>query len=1032
MPKGTLVMNVTARDMDGVDLNAKISYSISSGDGLGIFSVNDRGSIHTLTQLDAESKDFYWLTLCAQDNAIVPLSNCVKVYIKVENENDNIPLTTKPVYYVNVTEGSSGKNDIIQLKAIDPDRNSTQKITYNIISGNLVGYFDIDPHTGVLKTTERKLDRENQAEHILEVSISDNGNPVLMSTTRVVISVLDINDNSPVFDQRVYKIQVPSTIHVNESIFQVHAIDNDDGENARITYSIKSGKKKNKFRIDSISGHIFMTKPLEADSEYEISVKAEDNGIPKKSQTTLVNIVFIPIAASSPNAPSILTKSTNNIVDLTENDKPGFLVTQILAVDEDNDQLWFNISGGNDGNHFYIGRDTGNVLLSKYLDYETQTFYNLSISVTDGSNTVHTTLFIKVVDTNDNVPQFTKEIYHVNISENIDEESVIMQLHATDKDEDKKLFYHLHATQDPSSLTLFRIDSISVESRSSSSIFYDIIDGNDNDSFRINPSTGVIVINNNVDYEMNKLFNLTIKGTNMASESSCQNIIVHVLDTNDNPPKFLENEYIGTISESANLGSYVQMVDDNKKRHLALNVHDPDVGFNGMLQYKIIDDLASNTFKIDSSTGAIKILRSLDYERNTNYSFLVSVSDMGKPSLYSNTKAHVIILVSNVNDCPPVFKTRDHNVTLFLPTFENVYVTQIAADDADNDIIRYDIVDGNNQECFQIHPLTGVLTTRNLEFNYNDYVLHVRASDGLYSTIILVNIKLLPVVNSNFVFQKKIYEFSAVENTTKVVTIGLTNVIGNTLNENVEYRILNPTDMFEIGITSGAIKTTGLIFDREQQDMYKLFVEAKSSSDDTGVHRATTSVYISVLDINDNCPLFVNMPYYASVSVGYTKGSVIMQVKAIDLDSGENGEVRYELRKGNGELFKVDRKTGELSIKQSIEGHNRKYDLTVAAYDGAVVTCSTEVPVQIKVIDRSMPVFEKQFYSVSVKEDVEMYSALFVSIQADSPLNRKLIYTTSSDNANQYFEIDYRTGSLSWVTIINFKMQCFYFSQRLE
>lgn len=227
--------------------------------------------------------------------------------------------------------------------------------------------------------------------------------------------------------------------------------------------------------------------------------------------------------------------------------------------------------------------------------------------------------------------------------------------------------------------------------------------------------------------------------------------------------------------------------------------------------------------------------------------------------------------------------------------------------------------------------------------------MHIRASDGLYSSIILINIKLLPVVNSNFVFQKKMYEFSAVENTTKVVTIGLTNVIGNTLNENVEYRILNPTDMFEIGITSGAIKTTGLIFDRELQDMYKLFVEAKSSNDDTGVHRATTSVYISVLDINDNCPLFVNMPYYASVSVGYTKGSVIMQVKAIDLDSGENGEVRYELRKGNGELFKVDRKTGELSIKQSIEGHNRKYDLTVAAYDGAVVTCSTEVPVQIKV-----------------------------------------------------------------------------------
>ncbi|XP_062134609.1 LOW QUALITY PROTEIN: fat-like cadherin-related tumor suppressor homolog [Drosophila sulfurigaster albostrigata] len=1201
MPKGTFVMNVTARDLDGVDLNAKISYSITGGDGLGIFSVNDRGEIHTLTQLDAETKDSYWLTLCAQDNAIVPLSNCVKVYIEVENENDNIPLTTKPVYYVNVTEGSPGKHEIIQLKAIDPDRDTSQKITYNIISGNLVGYFDMDPHTGILRTTERRLDRENQAEHILEVSISDNGSPSLTSTTRVVVSVLDINDNSPVFDQRVYKIQVPSTLKVNESIFQVHAIDNDEGENARITYSIKSGKKKEQIRIDGLSGHIFITKPLEADAEFEFNVKAEDNGTPKKSQTTVVNILVIPIAANSPNAPKILPKSVNSIVDLTENDKPGFLVTQILAVDEDNDQLWFNISRGNEGNHFYIGRDTGNVLLSKYLDYETQTSYNLSISVTDGSNIVHTNLFVKVVDTNDNVPQFTKEVYHVNISENIEEESVIMQLHATDKDEDKKLFYHLHATQDPSSLTLFRIDSISgnviviqkldfektsqhiliafvkdqgtpqkrnyakiivnvhdhndhypefttkiiqskvpesaavgsklvqvtaidrdsgqnaelrysiisgnvgstfdidpifgtisltdtldinkmqeymlqikatdlgkpplssqvpvhiiitmsdndppkffanlvsleifenlsigsfvtqVEARSSSSVFFDIIDGNDKESFRINPSTGVIVINNNVDYEVNKLFNLTIKGTNMASASSSQNIIVHVLDVNDNIPKFLETEYIGTVSESASIGSYVHMTDENKKRHLALSVYDPDVGFNGMLEYKIMDDLASSLFKIDSTTGAIKILRGLDYETNTNYSFSVSVSDMGKPRLHSNTKAHVVILVTNVNDCPPVFKDRDHNVTLFLPTFENVFVTKIAAVDADHDIVRYDIVDGNNQECFQVHPLTGVITTRRVEFNYNEYVLHVRASDGLYSTILLVNIKILPIVNSNFIFQKKIYEFSAFENTTKVVTIGLTNVIGNTLNENVEYRILNPTDMFEIGITSGAIKTTGQIFDREQQDMYKLFIEARSSTfsmDDTSVRRATTSVYISVLDINDNCPIFVNMPYYASVSVGHTKGSVIMQVKAIDLDSAENGEVRYELRKGNGELFKVDRKTGELSIKQSIEGHNRKYELTVAAYDGAVISCSTEVPVQIKVIDRSMPVFEKQFYSVSVKEDVEMYSALFVSIQADSPLKRKLIYTTSSEDINQYFEIDYRTGSLYVVNELDYE-----------
>ncbi|XP_015050872.2 fat-like cadherin-related tumor suppressor homolog isoform X1 [Drosophila yakuba] len=1202
-PKGTFVMNVTARDMDTVDLNSKITYSITGGDGLGIFAVNDQGSITSLSQLDAETKNFYWLTLCAQDCAIVPLSNCAEVYIQVENENDNIPLTDKPVYYVNVTEASVENVEIITLKAYDPDIDPTKTITYNIVSGNLVGYFEIDSKTGLIKTTERKLDRENQAEHILEVAISDNGSPVLSSTSRIVVSVLDINDNGPEFDQRVYKVQVPSSAAVNQSIYQVHAIDSDSGENGRITYSIKSGKGKNKFRIDSQRGHIHIAKPLDSDNEFEIHIKAEDNGIPKKSQTARVNIVVVPVNPDSQNAPLIVRKTSENVVDLTENDKPGFLVTQILAVDDDNDQLWYNISNGNEDNTFYIGQDNGNILLSKYLDYETKQSYNLTISVTDGTFTTFTNLLVQVIDINDNPPQFAKDVYHVNISENIEEESVIMQLHATDRDEDKKLFYHLHATQDPSSLALFRIDSISgnvivtqrldfektaqhilivfvkdqgapgkrnyakiivnvhdhndhhpeftakiiqskvpesaaigsklaevraidrdsghnaeiqysiitgnvgsvfeidptfgvitlagnlninkiqeymlqvkavdlgnpplssqipvhiivtmsendpprfstnniaieifenlpigtfvtqVTARSSSSIFFNIISGNIHESFRINPSTGVIVINGNIDYESIKVFNLTVKGTNMAAESSCQNIIIHILDANDNIPYFVQNEYVGELSESAAIGSYVLKVYDSSKDHLTLQVKDADVGVNGMVEYHIIDDLANKFFKVDSTTGAIELLRQLDYETNAGYTFDVTVSDMGKPKLHSTTTAHVTIRVINVNDCPPVFNERELNVTLFLPTFENVFVRQVSAKDADNDTLRFDIVDGNANECFQIEKYTGIITTRNFELlnneNNRDYTLHVRASDGIFSAILIVKIKVLSAIDLNFSFQRESYRFSAYENNTKVATIGLVNVVGNSLNENVEYRILNPTQLFDIGISSGALKTTGVIFDREVKDLYTLFVEAKSELYDgmnSNVRRAVTFIDISVLDVNDNCPLFVNMPYYATVSIDDPKGTIIMQVKAVDLDSAENGEVRYELKKGNGELFKLDRKTGELSIKQHVEGHNRNYELTVAAYDGAITPCSSDAPLQVKVIDRSMPVFEKQFYTVNVKEDVEMYSALSVSIEAESPLGRSLIYTISSDS--QSFEIDYNTGSIFVVNELDYE-----------
>lgn len=62
--------------------------------------------------------------------------------------------------------------------------------------------------------------------------------------------------------------------------------------------------------------------------------------------------------------------------------------------------------------------------------------------------------------------------------------------------------------------------------------------------------------------------------------------------------------------------------------------------------------------------------------------------------------------------------------------------------------------------------------------------------------------------------------------------------------------------------------------------------------------------------------------------------ALVIQVHAVDMDSGDNGEVRYELKKGHGELFKVCRKTGEISLKQNLEGHNREYQLTIAAYDG--------------------------------------------------------------------------------------------------
>lgn len=247
-------------------------------------------------------------------------------------------------------------------------------------------------------------------------------------------------------------------------------------------------------------------------------------------------------------------------------------------------------------------------------------------------------------------------------------------------------------------------------------------------------------------------------------------------------------------------------------------------------------------------------------------------------------------------------------------------------------------------------PLDDCYTHSNVDRIGAFYKLQVRVTDGTFSNVATVLVNVETSENSGLVFQKAIYEGSIMENSTKITTVTVVNVIGSALNEHIEFRLLNPTDMFRIGLTSGVIETTGKRFDRELQQNYELVVEARSYAPYREQPRvAHVIVNVTILDINDNCPMFVNLPYYAIVSVDAARGSVITKVHALDADSYENGEVRYEMKRGHGELFKVDRKTGEVTLKQTLEGHNRDFELLIAAYDGGITPCSTDVTVHVKV-----------------------------------------------------------------------------------
>ncbi|XP_023314181.1 fat-like cadherin-related tumor suppressor homolog isoform X1 [Trichogramma pretiosum] len=1258
-PVGSLVTQVRAKDADAPGIDSRISYSIRGGDGVGLFGIDDEGNIKTKAVLDVETKNGYWLTVYAQDHGVVPLSSKLQVYVEVLDENDNTPLTELPVYYPSVLENSPAGVSVVQIRAFDRDV-TPQQFTFSISSGNAEGYFLINSTSGLITTSGRKLDRENQAEHILEVTVRDDGRPALSSTTRVVVQVEDVNDHGPMFEEKFYIVQIPASppnldkplFQKNERnrnaraggdaltspgnsetaniagagggseivemsvdallengtwetfspdsltgdrIFRVLAHDEDIGKNGKIQYSIKSGKGKGKFKIHPNTGMVYSQKGFEAGQEFDMIIKASDEGEPPRSHQARISVQVVETPRDSPNAPQF--KSQNQSVEVTESDQVGYLVALMQATDKDGDTLWYDIVDGDPRDEFVIGRDNGNVLLAKQLDWETQKSYVLTVAVTDGVNEARTQLRVKVIDINDHRPEFSEPLYRVQISENLVERGErVLQLHAEDADEDKRVFYSLHNAQNQASLRLFHVDSITgaltlnepldretieehvltvmvkdqgtppkrnyarvlvtvhdhndhaplfiseivqakvyetapigtevvqvvavdwdrgdnarlsysmtsgnvgnvfsidaelgiirvareldlassseyillvkatdhgspplassipvhvmvtmadnaaprfvkqpgnngelaaeiyeneppgsfvkhLEARATSSLQYYIVEGNIDEAFFVNPSTGVITTQDRLDYEKLKFYNLTIEATSMAGSAARCNVIVHVLDRNDNVPRFLQAIYTGQISEAASIGSLV-FSSNSTSSPLVIKAEDADSELNALLNYDIVEELPRKFFHIDSSTGAIRTVMLLDHETIPSFEFHVKVSDLGKPRLSSETTAKVLIAVTDVNDCPPKFRQSEYNATVLVPTWRNVAVVKLEAFDPDTTnalpgqtSLRYDIIDGNQAQAFQINSQTGALTISNPENMAASYLLHVRASDGKYSSVAQVNINVENSENSGLVFQKDSYEGTVLENSTKITTVAVLHVLGTVLNEHVVFTILNPTDLFVIGQTSGAISTTGVRFDRESCDRYELVVEAKSLVPKKRV--AHVIVNVTVLDINDNCPIFVNLPYYAVVSVDAQKSDVIMKVHAVDLDSGDNGEVRYELKKGYGELFKVARKTGEISLKQNLEGHNREYQLTIAAYDGGISPCSVEVPVNLKVIDRSMPVFDKQFYSVSVLESIEVHSPLSVAIQAESPLNRKLIYSITKGNDFEEFALDFNTA----------------------
>lgn len=628
--------------------------------------------------------------------------------------------------------------------------------------------------------------------------------------------------------------------------------------------------------------------------------------------------------------------------------------------------------------------------MARELDFTFVGRYILTVRATDGGNpalSATATARIAISLSNFSNPRFSQVEYQAEIPENV-----------------------------PVGAFVTNITAISP-----SGLIYDIVQGNNEKTFKINRYTGIIVTQKSLDFETTASYILVIHAVNMAGIVSNVTLNIEVIDKNDNPPIFQQLFYSGSISEAAPINSVVLGEDGSP---LMIQATDSDRNQNSLLVFQIVEDMAKLFFTVDSGTGSIRSIANLDYETFSEFYFHVNVRDSGNPELVAESPAKVLIKVININDSPPRFSQYTYDTVVLLPTYSGIEILRVEASDPDMRINSIYYFADTSLEPFAINPSTGILTVKNSKLSQDRYGFNIKASDGRYTCTALVTVIVREAMDSGLLFSQPSYSSSVLENTSNISTLMVVNVIGNHLNEPIKYAVLNAGIHFKIGPTSGVIQTTGNLFDREDQEIYNLVVQASREYDWLRVARVI--VRVQVEDINDNAPEFVGLPYYAAVQVDAQIGSSIFQVSATDLDKGMNGIVFYELVDDH-EYFVLNSSTGELTLQRSFvtEMFNIEYLLVIIARDAGYPSLFTAVELSVTVVNKAMPVFDKSFYGISVREDIPV-STPILKINAVSSIGQSIIYTIVNWDPFLQFDIGFESGVIRVILPLDFETTPYY------
>ncbi|XP_076411155.1 protocadherin beta-8-like [Peromyscus maniculatus bairdii] len=445
-------------------------------------------------------------------------------------------------------------------------------------------------------------------------------NPVQFFQTDLQIT--DINDHAPEFPHREMLLKIPENVQPG-TVFPLKAAqDSDIGSNAVQNYTVNPNLHFHVVTQSRADGskypELVLDRALDREEQPELTLTltAVDGGSPPRSGITTVRIEVVDI---NDNAPQFVQSLYE--VQVPENSPLNALIVTVSARDLDvgpyGNIAYSLFQGGGVSQPFVIDEVTGEIRLSKQLDFETVRYYNVEIAATDGGGlSGKCTVSVQVLDVNDNAPELTISTLTSPIPEN-SPEAVVVVFSVFDLD-----------SGDNGRMVCSIQNEFPFLLKSAFENYY------------------TLVTEGALDRESSAEYNITITVTDMGTPrlTTQHTITVQVSDVNDNAPAFTQTSYTLFVQENNSPALHIGTI----------SATDSDSGSNAQITYSLLPpydpQLAlSSLVSINANNGQLFALRALDYEALQAFEFHVGATDQGSPALSSQALVRVLVLDANDN-----------------------------------------------------------------------------------------------------------------------------------------------------------------------------------------------------------------------------------------------------------------------------------------------------------------------------------------------------------------------------------------------